>query len=224
MKIYLTQLTTNKMRAKHFTKQQILKAQENTLSNRAAARYLNCSYQTYKMYAKQYIDESTGKTLFEKHLNQTGRGIPKHLPNKKQAPLEDILNGKIPRHSFTAEKLKLRLIEEFVLKSECYKCGFHERRVTDYKQPFLLNFIDKNKNNWNKDNLEILCYNCYFLHIADVFTVKEKQHIEDTYHPIESAEQTWDLDGWQLDYFKNLGDDGLETNEDDIDSQYISKV
>ena len=67
---------------KYFTKQQILKAQQNTLSNRSAARYLNCSYNTYKMYAKQYTDETTGQTLFEKHLNPSGKNIPKFLPNK----------------------------------------------------------------------------------------------------------------------------------------------
>ena len=154
---------------KHFTKQQILKAQQNTLSNRAAARYLNCSYNTYKMYAKQYIDESTGETLFQKHLNPSGKNIPKFLPNKgKNPPLEDILNGKTPRHSFSAEKIKNRLLNECVLKSECYKCGFHERRPSDMRQPFLLNFKDNNKNNWNKNNLEILCYNCYYLTVGDI--------------------------------------------------------
>jgi transposase len=158
---------------KHFTKQQIQKAQQATRSTRAAARYLNCSYNTYKMYAKQYIDETTGKTLFDKHLNPHGKGISKFLSNKGKEPaLEKLLDGTIPRHSYSIDKLKARLLNEVVLRSECYKCGFHERRASDMKQPFLLNFKDKNKNNWNKDNLEILCYNCYYIHIDDVFSVK----------------------------------------------------
>jgi hypothetical protein len=90
------------------------------------------------------------------------------------------------------------------------------------KQPFLLNFKDKNKNNWNKTNLEILCYNCYYIHIDDVFSVKEKQHIEDTYHPVESAEPTWDLEGWQLDHFKDLG--LIDEDGEDNDDQYISRL
>jgi hypothetical protein len=208
---------------KHFIKHQILKAQHISLSNRAAARYLNCSYNTYKLYAKQYIDETTGKTLFEKHLNQHGKGINKFLSKKgKEAPLDKILDGTIPRHSFTAEKIKQRLLQECVLNSECYKCGFHERRVSDMKQPFLLNFKDGNKNNWNKSNLEILCYNCYYLYVDDVFNVKEKQHIEDTYHPTEKSQPTWELDGWMLDHFKNIGLE--DDNGGDTDEQYISRL
>ena len=206
---------------KHFTRQQILKAQQNTLSNRSAARYLNCSYNTYKMYAKQYTDETTGQTLFEKHLNPSGKNIPKFLPNKgKNPPLEDILSGKILPHSFSAEKIKTRLLTECILRSECYKCDFHERRPSDMRQPFLLNFKDTNKNNWSKNNLEILCYNCYYLTVGDIFSVKEQQHIEDTYHPTEASKPTWDLDGWQLDHFKDLG----LIDDEDSDEQYISRM
>lgn len=208
--------------SKHFTKQEILKAQQLTKSNRAAARYLNCSYNTYKIYAKQYIDETTGKSLFEKHLNPSGKGISKFLSNKgKNPPLEKLLDGTIPRHSYSVEKLKNRLLNEVVLRSECYRCGFHECRVNDFKQPFLLNFKDKNKNNWNKSNLEILCYNCYFLYVDEVFNAKEKQHIEDTYHPTEASQPTWDLEGWQLDHFKELG---LIDDDQDTDDQYISRL
>ena len=95
------------------------------------------------MYAKQHTDETTGQTLFEKHLNPSGKNIPKFLPNKgKNPPLEDILSGKILPHSFSAEKIKTRLLTECILRSECYKCGFHERRPSDMRQPFLLNFKD----------------------------------------------------------------------------------
>ena len=66
------------------------------------------------------------------------------------------MSGKILPHSFSAEKIKTRLLTECILRSECYKCGFHERRPSDMRQPFLLNFKDTNKNNWSKNNLEIL--------------------------------------------------------------------
>ncbi len=58
------------MRQKILTKSDIEKAIRHTLSNRAAARYLGCSYTHYKMYAKMFTDEQTGKSLFESHKNQ----------------------------------------------------------------------------------------------------------------------------------------------------------
>ena len=51
---------------KYFTKDQILMAMNNTRSNMAAARYLGCSFQHYRRYAKMYTDED-GVTLFDKH-------------------------------------------------------------------------------------------------------------------------------------------------------------
>ena len=54
-----------------------------------------------------------------------------------------------------------------------------------------------------------------------MFNVKEKQHIEDTYHPTEASQPTWELEGWLLDHFKNLG---LEDENNNNDEQYISKL
>lgn len=208
--------------AKPLTKQDIIRAQNATRSNRAAARYLNCSYQHYKRYAKMYIDESTGINYFEKHLNPSGKGIPKFLPmSGKEPALLDLLEGRISRKSYTVEKLKTRLLNEVLLKAECYKCGFHEKRVSDLKQPLLLNFKDKNKNNWRLENLEILCYNCFYLYVDEVFTTKQIQFIEEDYAPTEKQKTDWDLEGWQLDHFKELG---LLGGDDVDESQYISRL
>jgi len=208
--------------AKTFTKQDIIKAQNATRSNRAAARYLNCSYNHYKRFAKMYNDDTTGKTLFDKHLNQFGKGIPKFLPLKGKEPaLIDLLEGRIPRKSYTVDKLKSRLLNEVLLKSECYRCSFHERRASDMRQPLLLSFKDKNKSNWRLENLEILCYNCYYLYVDEVFNAKQIQFIEDDYTPTEKQQPTWDLEGWQLDHFKSLG----LADDDDLDeNQYISRL
>ena len=46
--------------AKDLSKEQIVAAQNKTLSNRAAARYLNCSYNHYKKWASLYKDSETG--------------------------------------------------------------------------------------------------------------------------------------------------------------------
>ncbi len=64
---------------KDLTKEQVLLAMRNTRSNRAAARYLNCSYIHYKRWAKFYYEFEGGRTLFEIHLNRQGKGIPKFL-------------------------------------------------------------------------------------------------------------------------------------------------
>ena len=66
----------NDPRVSGLTKEQIVAAMARTKSNFAAARYLHVSYPHYKKYAKTFTDSETGKTLFDMHLNQSGKGIP----------------------------------------------------------------------------------------------------------------------------------------------------
>ena len=125
------------------TKEQVLLAMRQTKSNKAAARYLNVSYIHYKMWAKRYHEFEGGRSLFEVHKNQAGKGIPKFLPNKRKEPnIKIIVETGTGLESFTPEKIKSRLITEGYLQEECCKCTFNERRVTDYKMPLLLNFKD----------------------------------------------------------------------------------
>ena len=65
--------------AKPISKDMCLTAMDKTKSVKAAARYLNCSYHHLKRYMKLYVDEESGKTLFDLHKNQQGKGIPKFL-------------------------------------------------------------------------------------------------------------------------------------------------
>jgi 5-methylcytosine-specific restriction endonuclease McrA len=90
------------------------------------------------------------------------------------------------------------------LRDECYVCGCNERRVTDYKTPTLLNFKDGSKSNYVLDNLEILCYNCYFLYVADPLTNDEVRHIETNQTP-KAKPFEWDLDDESLSNMKALG-------------------
>jgi hypothetical protein len=179
-----------------------------TKSNRAAAKYLGCSYQHYKPFAKIYrVDESdhNSPTLFDTHKNQSGKGIPKFLPNRRKEPnVKNIVETGTGWESFTPEKIKARLVAEGYLKEECYACGFCERRVTDYKMPLLLNFKDGYKNNYLLDNLELLCYNHYFLLVADPLTPNQVRHIEDN-KEVLSVAHTWDLDEAALENMKALG-------------------
>ena len=203
-------------KAKPFTKEQIKAAMSQTLSVRAAARYLNCSYHHLKKWMKFYkSDKEEYDTLFDEHLNQSGKGIPKFLRGSGKEPaLIDIIEGRANAASFSPEKIKYRLVIEGYLKEECSNCGFHERRVLDYKIPLILHFKDKNKKNYRKENIEFLCYNCYYLTIGDVFTDKQIENIED-HKPINSGQVDWEIDDYTAQRLKELGlgddeDDGLD--------------
>jgi hypothetical protein len=190
---------------KPLSKEDILRAIRHTKSNRAAAKYLGCSYQHYKPYAKLFKDEETGLNLFELHLNQSGKGIPKFLPNRRKEPnVKNIVETGMGWESFAPDKLKTRIIAEGYLVDECQMCGFNERRLTDYKAPLLLNFKDGNKYNYLLLNLELLCYNCYFLYVADPLTPNQIRHIEDNTETKEKA-HTFDLDEEALSNMKALG-------------------
>lgn len=200
--------------AKPLGKEMIVAAMNKTKSNRAAARYLNVSYQHYKKWAKQY-ESKTHDNLFEEHKNQSGKGIPKFLNHGKKDPaLIDIIEGRVDPSSFNPDKIKYRLITEGYLSEDCSNCGFHERRVLDYKMPLLLHFKDGNKKHYRLENLEMLCYNCFFLTIGDLFTDKQLQGIED-HKPVNQGEVDWELDDYHFQRLKELGLG--EEKDDDLD-------
>jgi hypothetical protein len=194
--------------SKPISREDVLRAMRFTKSNRAAAKYLGCSYQHYKPFAKNFkVDETdhNSPSLFETHLNQCGKGIPKFLPNRRKEPnVKNIIETGTGWESFTPEKIKARIVAEGYLKEECYACGFSERRVTDYKTPLLLNFKDGNKNNYLLENLELLCYNDYFLLVADPLTPDQIRHIEDNTQ-VQAVAHGWDMDDAHIENMKALG-------------------
>ena len=202
---------------KPLSKDQILRAMSQTLSNRAAARWMGVSYVHYKKWAKTYDATEEGyENLFEQHLNQAGKGIPKYLrANGPEPALKDIVEGRVDVSSFSPDKLKYRLVTEGYLLEECSQCGFHERRVLDYKIPLLLHFKDNNKKNYRKENIEFLCYNCYFLTIGDIFSEKQVQNIED-HKSVNTGQVDWDVDDYHLERLRELGLDNVDNDEYDI--------
>jgi len=199
-------------KAKPLGKELILAAMAKTKSNMAAARYLNCSYQHYKKWAKLY-DSETHDSLFDEHKNQCGKGIPKFLRvGGKEPALMDLIEGRANASSFSPEKIKYRLITEGYLEEKCKQCGFDERRVLDYKIPLLLHFKDNNKKNYHLDNLEMLCYNHFFLTVGDIFTSKQIEGIED-HKPVNQGKVEWEVDDYHMQRLKELGlgdDEGSE--------------
>lgn len=195
---------------KFLSKEQIELAMKRTKSNRAAARFLHVSFSHYKKYAKTYTDEETGESLFEKHKNPSGKGIPKFLSYKgKQPALLDILEGRVPHYHFTPEKIKQRIIAEGLIEEKCNRCGFNEQRVLDYKAPLIMHFKNGDKKDFSLTNLEFLCYNCYFLYIGNVFSEKEITALEDYNDSIQGKEPDWELDDYMREHLKELG---LEEN------------
>ena len=120
------------------------------------------------------------------------------------------------------QKLKNRLIYEGILRMECYKCGHHEKRVIDFNQPLMLSFIDGNKHNWQIENLRMLCYNCHFLYVGNLFSEKQIKALEDANAPLIKEEIDWGVDDNFLQHFQDLG---LEERTDyEEGSEYISRI
>jgi len=211
-------------KAKPFTKDQILNAMDKTLSVRAAARYLNCSYQHLKKWMKEYKDEKTGLTLFESHKNPHGKGIPKFLSSKngfkrKEPPILDIIEGRVDASSFNPDKLRYRAVEAGLMKEECSRCGFNEQRVLDNKIPLILHFNDGISSHWGSGNVHLLCYNCYFLYYGNVFTEKELDQLEGhTSVTVKTEENKMRLDDYHIQRLKEIG--MYDDPKDDEDDPY----
>lgn len=159
----------------NFTETDIRYAMDNTKSNSEAARFLKVSFTTYKKYAKQYTDSETGKTLWELHKNQSGKGIRKDIVKATSGPytIDKILEGEHP--NYPTWKLRNRLLALSIFEPKCSCCGYEEKRVTDNTVPLLLDHKDGDITNHRLDNLQLLCLNCYYTQVGNPFN-EEKEH------------------------------------------------
>lgn len=155
---------------------QIEAAMKVTRSNRAAAAYLRVSWGLYKKFAQAYRDPN-GITLFDLHFNRSGVGIEKLKSKTKsnspgnpnpfvEAELDDILAGKHP--NYPKRKLLRRLITSGCKEEKCSHCGYATRRGKDLKVPLILNHISGDSKDHRLANLEILCFNCYFVLVGNI--------------------------------------------------------
>lgn len=173
-------------------RQEIERAMRDTMSNKAAAKFLGVSFTTYRKYARMYRN-GEGVTLYDLHKNQAAKGIPKFGKRRHdKASIIDIMEGKVSKTFVSIKILKHQIIQHGILKEECCRCGFKEQRVLDYKTPLIMNFRDGDKKNWTLDNVEFLCYNCFFLCVGEVFTNKQLSVIED-YTDLRSVNIDLDL-------------------------------
>jgi hypothetical protein len=200
-------------RGLQLSEQKIREAMANTRSNKEAARWLGITDITYKKYAKAHIDEATGKSLFELHKNQAGKGMPKNwVGGQWKKNLDEMLVDSQPINSKRIMRLKDLLMKDGRLGYQCSTCQFSEKRLTDMKAPLLLNFVNGKKSDWRIENLRWLCYNCYFLYVEDPFSNKMIQRVEsiplDSPEIKEEAQTLFQLDEFYFNHLKNLGLDG----------------
>jgi len=197
-------------RGLQLSQEKIREAMANTRSNKEAARWLGITDITYKKYSKRHIDEATGKSLFELHKNQAGKGMPKNWVGgiwKKN--LDEMLVENQPINTKKIIKLKEILMRDGRLGYQCSACKFSEKRLTDMKAPLLLNFVNGKRSDWRIENLRWLCYNCYFLFIEDPFSNKMLQRLEamplDVAETKEDAQKMFQLDDFYFEHLKKLG-------------------
>lgn len=228
------------------TREDIERAIRNTQSNKSAAMFCRVSWPTYKKYAKLYKDEN-GVDLYEKHKS-TGKGIRKFRASgkgfggapkdkwgrTKEPKLSDLIYGKVNVDLYNPEKIRYRMVGAGLIKDECYRCGFKEKRDLDGRSPMVLIHKNGNKRDWTPNNIEVLCYNCLFLqgptkgipetkidekavmHSLGIVKKREPWEEEEKFNP-----EDYKLDSYQEKYLqKLLGED----EEEFPGSEYISRL
>ena len=144
----------NPFRSKPIPKSRIKWAIESTLSIRAAAQYLGVAYNTFKKYAIMY-------DLFEQNKNQSGVGITTKGNTGWGVKIQDLFDGKHPNYPHW--KLQERIVRDGYIAQECCNCGYDDYRESDMRGPYIINFLDGDGSNHDIDNIQLLCYNCFFI-------------------------------------------------------------
>lgn len=201
---------------REFKRGDIEEAIKNTKSAAAAARYLSVHHKTFKKYASQYIDEETGKSLYELSTNKSGKGILK-VKGKEPNHFLEILAGRLDSSYYSPQFIKQRILDKALIAPECRRCGYNEKRIQDNKVPLVLNHINQDNSDFALGNLEFLCYNCSFQYAIEPITETQISAQEDY---VEGRKEF----DWEVDesYMKHLEDLGLSTSAEDI-SEFISK-
>jgi hypothetical protein len=93
-------------------------------------------------------------------------------------PIDEVFANKHPKYSLHA--FKTRLIKEGWIQERCSCCGFQERRQYDYEIPLKMHWVDGDKRNYALENIQLLCYNCYFINVGNLSGKEKHFHIDET--------------------------------------------
>ena len=69
------------------------------------------------------------------------------------------------------------------------------------------------------DNVELLCYNCYFLQVGNIFSDRQIQGMEE-HKTVYESKVDWKIDDYHMQRLKELG---LEDNDGD-EFDIISRI
>lgn len=165
---------------------QIRYAMANSENNYQASLFLGVSRELHKRSAELYIDKDTGVSLYTLHdavkspirvpseksrqrkQRERGRNPNRHYNCNSgyRELLEDVLSGKYP--GYCTNVLRTRVLTCGWIKPECENCGWDEYRLRDGNFPLLINFRDTNWRNCRLENIQLLCYNCYFCQVRNL--------------------------------------------------------
>jgi hypothetical protein len=179
-----------------------------------------------------YIDEPTGKTLYQLHkengfakrlvLPQTRYRRKASAPWAFQpTPIDEIFANKHPK--FNLRIFKKRLIQEGYLAERCSCCGYQQRRTFDYEMPLKMNWKDGDRGNYSIENVELLCFNCYFINVGNPWGSDKRAEIgeDGELRPVK-----WDpkkLKNQMKRVYRKKPEDGSpgssQSNDSDITSQ-----
>ena len=112
-------------------------------------------------YAMENSQSCMGAARFLKVSYEAFRKYAKMYTDKESGKLE----GKYPKYPHT--RLKQRILKNGLMEEECCSCGYCTRRVSDYTVPLLLDWIDGDRTNHKRENLRLLCYNCYYQEVGN---------------------------------------------------------
>lgn len=121
------------------------------------------------VYTKEYrkvIKSKQEHGILNKMIDpETNKYVSKYesdnVIKKRKIRMHDVLQGLHP--DYDPVKLKRELFKIGWLEQICECCSFSESRKDNGRSPFILNFKDGNKKNHKRDNLQILCFNCFFI-------------------------------------------------------------
>lgn len=212
-------------KAKFLTRQMILDAQSRTSSNNQAARFLKVSNKHYKKYAKLYKSPDKTTDLYEYHKNESGKGVSKGAGGFNKKTIDNILSGESPAYIYTPKTIKKLIVKFNILPKKCARCGFQEKRFTDYKSPLILNHKDGDKSNFLKENLEFFCYNCSFLYAKSPITDKQVE-LEEGFTPDDHrGKYDWEIDEDSIEDMEKLSEleESISGKEEPKDNDDISE-
>ena len=146
---------------------ELLTALENSISIADASRAIGLSYPTFRKWCELLIPLEYEEFKKNSHpYSKPKTHLRYNYPYYKK--LVRILNGEIEKPKrWTKTKFVTLITRDALIEDKCSLCNFEERRITDYRIPLLMDVLNGNPLDWSRDNIRLLCYNCFFLNVRD---------------------------------------------------------